>query len=404
MRTLTAVVVLALAVPAVAAPDEDPIQNPRLPRLWRVERRTQATEPQRMAIGTKLGVSLTSLENVELDAGGVRLKVNFAHTPDEKEAETLRAKFQVIHGGDAVYAVRHGADVAEIVCENHEVARKARELLGWDVPGHSVTGAYYFRAKLRVAPLERADGMRWNRLYNLLRAPDDPTKDAAIKEEAKAFVFADRLPAARLDVSKVEHEHGVPRIEFTEEDSLDIFQASRTHEDVSGWTAGTEAWPVDAPEVRAAAKEALGEQPPASPRDRAERVLGWVHAHVRYGGDVVGSRYGVAKVMAQGFGRCWDQSDVFIAVCRAAGVPARQVGGWLLSPLVGDGEPRGEGHVWAEIVVDEKDGVAHVLAIDPGATWLGVSEDYIPLWRSPDGRTPFVYWSEPKIELYVCIK
>lgn len=404
MRTLTAALVLALLIPTATAADEDPIENPRLPRLWRVERRTKAPEAQTKAIGLKFGVTLASLENTLLDAGGARLQVNIARCADEKDAETLRVKFQEIHGGDAVYAVRHGADVAEIVCASHAIGRKARELLGWDGPGHSVTRAYYFRAKLRVAPLERSDGMRWNRLFNLLRASGDPTKAAAIEEEAKAFVFADRLPSARLDVSKVEHEHGVPRIEFTAEDGLSIFQASRTYEEVSTWTAGTEAWPVDAPEVRAAAKEALGDQPPVSARDRAERVLGWVHAHVRYGGDVVGSRYGVAKVMAQGFGRCWDQSDVFIAVCRAAGVPARQVGGWLLSPLVGDSEPRGEGHVWAEVVVDQKDGVAHVLCVDPGATWLGVSEDYIPLWRSNDGRTPFVYWSEPKIELYACIR
>jgi transglutaminase-like putative cysteine protease len=186
---------------------------------------------------------------------------------------------------------------------------------------------------------------------------------------------------------------------LVEEASVPAFRTQGTRADSATWTASTEAWPADAPEVRAAVKEALGENPPTSLQDRAERVLAWVHAHVRYGGDFVGSRYGTAKVLAQGFGRCWDQSDVFVTLCRAAGVPARQVGGWLHG---------GEGHVWAEILVGtgenngEKYGV--VLAVDPGTTWLGASEEYVPLWHSGDGRTPFVYWAAPKIDDLACIK
>lgn len=397
MRSLAALLVLVflLAAPATAAPDEDPIENSRLPRLWRVERRTKATDAQLKAIGSKLGVPIASLESVVLDAGGVRLQVNLARGGNEQDAEALRAKFQEIHGGGEVYAARRGMDVAEFVCGIPLVARKARDLLGWEGPDHPVTGGTCFRARLRVAPLERSDGMRWNRLYNLLRASDDPKAAAAIEDEAKAFVFADRLPGAPADAPKAERVHGVPRVEFTEEGKFAIFRTSQTGEDVSTWTDATDAWPVKAPEVVAAAKEALGDRPPESMRDRAERVLGWVHAHVRYGGEVLGSRYGVAKVIAQGYGRCWDQSDVFVAVCRAAGVPARQVGGWL--------EGR-EGHVWAEVVVGRQDGMAEVLAVDPGTTWLGVPEGYVPLWRSNDGRPPFVYWSDPKIERLDCVR
>src|SRR6185503_17569840 len=110
----------------------------------------------------------------------------------------------------------------------------------------------------------------------------------------------------------------------------------------------------------------------------------------RYGGDVVGSRYGATKVIAQGFGRCWDQSDAFVVLCRAAGVPARQVGGWLKGS---------EGHIWADVVVEDG-----ILAVDPGTTWLGVFEYYGPLWVSDDGRTPFVYWGTPTIKTLDCIK
>src|SRR5581483_8340934 len=51
-----------------------------------------------------------------------------------------------------------------------------------------------------------------------------------------------------------------------------------------------------------------------------------------------GSRYGVAKVIAQRFGHCWDKSDVLVTLCRSVGIPAREVQGWLMQ---GTG-----GHVW----------------------------------------------------------
>src|SRR5438105_3918224 len=111
------------------------------------------------------------------------------------------------------------------------------------------------------------------------------------------------------------------------------------------------------------------------PRRRAERLLAAVNARGRFGGESVGSRYGARQALSQGFGHCWDKSDVFVCLCRAAGVPARQVGGWV----------RGvEGHVWAEVLLEGEGW----LAVDATTTWLGVSADYVPLWVSEDGRIP----------------
>ena len=42
--------------------------------------------------------------------------------------------------------------------------------------------------------------------------------------------------------------------------------------------------------------------------------------------------------------------------------------------------------------------------VGAGTTWLGVSEVYVQLWSSDDGRTPFVYWAAPKIDVLACIK
>jgi len=393
-----ATLLLVLASSAAFAADEDPVENPRLPRMWKVVERTKAPAATVAGLAKKLGVSLTSIENCLLDAGGVGVKINVARCADEAQAETLRKKFESVHGGDALFAVRRGADVAEIVCSNRFVARKARDVVGWDIEARWCGPAYY-RATMQVAPLVSCDGMRWNRLFNLLRKSDDPKFAAAIEAEAKGFEFADRFPRDKSGEPTPPRVHGIPRVELVRDVTVPVFRTCVTRADPSSWTASTAAWPTDAPEVAAAVKEALGESPPNSAQERAERVLAWVHAHVKYGGDEPGSRWGTTKVIAQGFGRCWDQSDVFVTLCRAAGVPARQVAGWLHGS---------EGHVWAEILVgkEESDGVAYgvVLAVDPGTTWLGVSEDYVQLWSSDDGRTPFVYWGAPKIEVLACIK
>jgi hypothetical protein len=397
-KSLAALLLLVASSAAVAA-DEDPVENPRLPRLWKVVQRTKQPQAVVESMAKKLGTPLSSIENCVLDAGGVGVKINLARCADEAQAEAAKTKFETFHGGDELYVVRQGVDVAEIVCSNRFIARKARDVVGWDEPGSKHGGPAYYRATMQVAPLVRCDGMRWNRLFNLLRRSDDPKIAAAIETEAKEIEFADRLPWDKSDEPPKPRVLGVPRVELTREVIVTPFRTSGSRADSKTWTAATEAWPADAPEVQAAAKAALGENPPTSAKERAELVLAWVHENVKYGGDEPGSRWGTTKVIAQGFGRCWDQSDAFVAVCRASGVPARQVGGWIL---------KSEGHVWAEVVVgkDKNDGVEYdvVLAVDPGTTWLGVSEDYVRLWSSDDGRTPFVYWSAPKIEVLACIK
>lgn len=412
---------VGLAASPVAAADEDPIENARLPRLWKVVSRTKIPAGQVAEVGKRLGVEMTSLENAVLDAGGIRLQVNLARCPDEERAEALWTKFTEMHGGEkdyadhwggSLYAAARGRDVAEIVTANRLVAQKARHVIGWaeTLPRRHL--GLYSHVSMKIAPLESSDGMRWNRLFNLLSDAADAKVASAIEEEAKAFAFADRviLPerhghdvvpkaassrrvgdATELTFEGLPREHGVPVLTVEQYIPLETFRPAPREKEAGLWTGATAAWPVDAPEVRAAVAEALGKDAPSSPRERVERVLAWVHGHVKYGGEVVGSRYGVLKVLKQGFGHCWDQSDVFVTLCRAAGVPAREVGGWLL---------RVGGHVWAEVRLgDEGD-----LAVDPGTTWLGVSSDYVRLWVSDDGRTPFVYWAPPTITGPICIR
>jgi transglutaminase-like putative cysteine protease len=282
-----------------------------------------------------------------------------------------------------------------------------------------------YKVKMEVAPLERCDGMRWSRLFNLLgtfRA--GPTKEAgeALEIEARSFGFSTTLslrvpdgapePIAsnmilgtsrtgdilslRFQPNVLRRDHAVPAVTIEQVVLVRPFVARSADDPRTGANAfigATDAWPADEAKIRQAVVAALGAERapaqgvlPSASRERIETILAWTRAHVRFGGPDTGSRYGVAKVLDQGFGHCWDVSDVFITLCRTARIPARQVGGWL----------RGvDGHVWAEVWIEGEGW----LEVDPGTSWLGVSEDYVPLWASDDGRAPLVYWGAPEISV-----
>jgi hypothetical protein len=100
-----------------------------------------------------------------------------------------------------------------------------------------------------------------------------------------------------------------------------------------------------------------------------------------------GSRWGTEKVFEQGFGRCWDFSDCFVTLSRAAGVPSRQVAGWLFG---------GSGHVWAEYYRED----VGWQQVDPtGGGMLQCGLFHIPHFVSENGEMPLLYVQWPSFEI-----
>ncbi|MDT3443759.1 transglutaminase family protein [Pseudofrankia sp. BMG5.37] len=81
------------------------------------------------------------------------------------------------------------------------------------------------------------------------------------------------------------------------------------------------------------------------PLTTARRCCAWVFENIAYrpGTTHVGTT--AAQAVAGGAGVCQDQAHVMIALCRAAGLPAR----YVLGHLVGDGES----HAWVEVVLPD---------------------------------------------------
>ena len=151
--------------------------------------------------------------------------------------------------------------------------------------------------------------------------------------------------------------------------------------------AATDFWPVDDPEIiELAAAITDGEE---FDYDRVRALLEWLTPgkNIEFGGAVVGSRWGVKTVLEQKQGRCWDFADCFVTLCRASGVPCRQVGGWLYGS---------SGHIWAEYLV-EGEGWQQVDPTGGGELRCGIY--HIPYFTTEDGRMPILYVSDPRIRI-----
>lgn len=85
-----------------------------------------------------------------------------------------------------------------------------------------------------------------------------------------------------------------------------------------------------------------------------------------------------AEALALGAGVCQDQAHVFIAACRAAGLPARYVSGYFHSPSA----HQLASHAWADVCIDPAArrwlaiDVTHRCAMDERHVRLAVGPDY----------------------------
>ena len=96
-------------------------------------------------------------------------------------------------------------------------------------------------------------------------------------------------------------------------------------------------------------KEIVGNE--ANPYVAAKSIYDWVINHMTY--QLVGGLKGAKFAYENGYGECGDYSALFVALCRANGIPARPViGRWATSEA-------GDWHVWAEFYL-------------PGYGWIPV--------------------------------
>lgn len=125
----------------------------------------------------------------------------------------------------------------------------------------------------------------------------------------------------------------------------------------------------------AATAQALAAQHP-TPQALAEAINTWVWQTMRYGWGVTHVGTTAAEALALGQGLCQDYAHIMLAICRAAGLPARYISGHLLG--------EGGSHAWVEVLLPADDDHFVAMPFDPtnhrranlGYITIAVGRDY----------------------------
>lgn len=370
---------------------------------------------QTATIGRKLGASIEKLSNTYLTVHGTPIQVNILDAATEADAAKLYTIISNMKGHPA-FCLRIGKRVIEFVGNNPALAIKTSYELGFLQKPSRIR----YRITARISTIDKADYMSFNRLFNMFLATDskNPGKEAVseITRLSKRFQFGTSLTMRSPDLgkSKAVYEFtprprtkqpagndvliylfrnppkvmGVPYVTAAMEITTDETGfVPTTRKAGQALLSSTEFWPSNDPEIIAlAAKITKGKR---TTKEKVRAILEWLTPgkNIKFGGPVTGSRWGVKKILKQKFGQCWDFSDCFVTLCRASGIPCRQVGGWLYG---------NSGHIWAEYL-DVGKGWKQVDATGAGKLNCGLY--HIPYFTSETGEMPILYVSMPGIEI-----
>jgi transglutaminase-like putative cysteine protease len=138
------------------------------------------------------------------------------------------------------------------------------------------------------------------------------------------------------------------------------------------------------------------------PAETAGELMHAVRTAMTYERGTTNVHTTAAEALAEGRGVCQDFSHVLIGACRAAGIPARYVSGYLYDPDHGD---LGESHAW----VDVHAGGAGWLSLDPTHDTeqnehyvrVGVGRDYADV---PPSRGVYKGAADETLEVAVTIR
>jgi hypothetical protein len=392
---------VAESAPAVSVD----LRAPRWPAGFTAER-TMALGPEETAgLASRLGAAPRAIWNhfVKDTSTRAAVQVNVIEARSAADAKLILATVTATPEARERFVV-HDRFVVELVRCSPLQRHRLQEGLGL-----LDRSPRRYHVTARMGLLARGDAQAVNQLFNLLLAErgGGSVPAGAIERIVGTFSFGHDLrvriaptsgglsryrftpePRARrtngseeiLTFGATKQHHGVPFVELEAEVATRGFTPiPELAPPAAALTAATPRWPTGQPEVQ----RIVAQLKTADATLTLQRLHGFVEREIRYAGPV-GTRDGVATVLERRFGRCWDKADVIVTLLRAAGIPARQVAGWLVGS---------EGHIWAEAWVKGTGWVA----VDATAPTIGVGSGHVPLFTTEDGEMPVLYLERPVI-------
>jgi hypothetical protein len=206
------------------------------------------------------------------------------------------------------------------------------------------------------------------------RSLGDPTRVDSLTLELTGIEGFELPDTSRQSLERSGENTGVLRITREAPDAPSQPLAAGDRE---RFLAATPTHQADAPEIVELAREIVGDE--TDPVARADRLQQWVFSSLRK--DSGADSATALNVLDRRAGDCTEHTMLFVALARAAGIPAREVGGIVYADL----EPPSFGwHAWAEI----HDG-ARWVSVDPTWNEVRVDATHIKL-KQDDGDFSFV--------------
>lgn len=380
------------------------LHNPSWPTGFHATRVLRAAPAELRQVSVRLQGRLVSLRSFVLSAPAVGARVNIAEAADETQAR------QILHRTPAAQQsrfARRGRFVVEFV----QLAPGPRHRLkhAWGLLDRSLRR---YRITARLALVDRGDAGVINRLFDHLARPQpsDPTWREAVRRQRSRLTFGRTLalrsavtsggrsryrlaPAPRSErrddlrtvytFGHVPRLYEIPYVDLVSEVSTAGFTSIASPVPAAQLTAATRRWPAMHRRLQAIVARIAPSR--LTPGERLKKVHGWVRRHLRHGGPQVGARGSTIDTLRRGQGRCWELSDVFVTLARAARLPTRQVAGWVAY--------RGA-HVWAEVYLPGTGWIG----VDTTQPWLGVSGGYIPLMTTATGELTVFFLRRATVE------
>ena len=391
------------------------IENVKLPPEWTIQKSLTVPHEKLDLFSQRLGGELISAVNYFIDANGMLLRVNVAEAKTKQDAQKIYQTFLSLHKKEEECLLKE-KKVFEFISSSFQLIKLANTLFrdegSLDPDLMRTMDQSIWEAKILAAPIEKADYMSVNDMFILMKTyrenPDDTEIHSKINELKEKFKFSNEINlryeipswgSPEYSIEKAEKTKqkgdtitfkvkdpkthlGIPCIEITAKIPVkkSCFYKPSFGINKKDLISSSPYWPTDSQKIH----EILGKilKTEMNTEQKVKAIHGWVSRNLKFGEEKVGSRYGALHAISQGFGRCWDFGDVFITLCRAAKIPARQVMGWVYEK---------SGHVWAEVFLPEKGW----FPIDPTIPSSSVTTDYVPFFISEDGELPAIYWTEP---------
>ena len=364
------------------------------------------------AIGKRLGTPLKGLSNTYLQVQGKPIQVNILEARTLAGAKKLHKTISAMKG-HPTFCLIHSKKVIEFCNADVSTAIKTAYELSFTPKPEKVE----YGIIAHISTIDKADYMTFNKLFNvfLKTNTENPSKESVtqIKNLSRDFTFGTSLTLREQPVQSSSYEFNPKPTKATEKpDDLATYSFGQvpnvlgipyvtlkakivcnstgimpTNRKVDSMLlSATLYWPVDDPEIQSLARKITSGK--TTQEAKIQAILEWLTPgkKIKSAGPT-GSRWGVKKVLKQKYGHCWDSSDVFVTLARAADIPSRQVGGWLYGT---------SGHIWAEVLIEGK-GWKQVDPTGGGKLRCGIY--HIPYFTTETGEMPILYLSMPQIEI-----